>query len=84
MGKKVENEDYAKPLFTRIYRRHRKMLDELVASFPFIPIKYPRKDGPNERKITDTEVVQIAIEKLHHRRVVAPTKKNNGTGNTNN
>lgn len=75
MGKKVVNEDYAKPLFTRIYRKHRKMLDELVLSFPLIKIKYPRKDGPQERQITDTEVVQVAIEKLHHRRVIAPTKQ---------
>jgi hypothetical protein len=70
MGKKVENEDYAKPLFTRIYRRHRIMLDALVSSFPLIKIKYPRKDGPTERTITDTEVVQIAIEDLHKKRCI--------------
>jgi hypothetical protein len=75
MGKKVENEDYAKPLFTRIYRRHRVMLDELVASFPLIHFKYPKKDGPTERSITDTEVVQIAIEDLHQKRVVANDTK---------
>lgn len=51
------------------------MLDELVQSFPLIRIKYPRKDGPTERQISDTEVVQIAIEKLHHRRVIAPQKR---------
>lgn len=71
MGKQVLDEDYAKPLFTRIYRRHRRMLDELVASFPLIRIKYPRKDGPSERKITETEVVQVAIEELHHNRITA-------------
>lgn len=75
MGKKVENEDYAKPLFTRIYRRHRVMLDELVSSFPLIGFKYPKKDGPTERPITDTEVVQIAIEDLHHKRVIANDTK---------
>ena len=68
MGKKVVDGDYAKPLFTRIYRRHRNMLNDLVLSFPPITIKYPRKDGPNERKITDTEVVQVAIEDLHKKR----------------
>lgn len=70
MGKKVENGDYAKPLFTRIYERHRHMLDELVATFPLIKLKYPRKDGPTERPITDTEVVQVAIEDLHKKRVI--------------
>lgn len=68
MGKKVVDGDYAKPLFTRIYRRHRHMLDDLIASFPSIPIKYPRKDGPTERIISDTEVVQVAIEDLHKKR----------------
>lgn len=75
MGKKVENEDYAKPLFTRIYRRHRVMLDELISSFPLIQFKYPKKDGPKERSITDTEVVQIAIEDLHQKRVIANDTK---------
>jgi len=75
MGKKVENEDYAKPLFTRIYRRHRVMLDELVSSFPLISFKYPKKEGPTERVITDTEVVQIAIEDLHQKRVIANDTK---------
>lgn len=69
MGKKVINEDYAKPLFTRIYRKHRHMLDELVVSFPYIPLKYARKDGPTERPISDTEVVQVAIENLHKKRI---------------
>lgn len=68
MGKKVVDGDYAKPLFTRIYRRHRNMLNDLIASFHLIPIKYPRKDGPTERTITDTEVVQVAIEDLHKKR----------------
>lgn len=68
MGKKVVDGDYAKPLFTRIYRRHRQMLDDLISSFPLIPIKYPRKDGPIERTISDTEVVQVAIEDLHKKR----------------
>lgn len=44
------------------------MLDDLIASFPLIPIKYPRKDGPSERTISDTEVVQVAIEDLHKKR----------------
>lgn len=70
MGKRVENEDYAKPLFTRIYKKHRRMIDELVAIFPRIPLKYPRKDGPTDRSMTDTEVVQVAIEELHAKRVV--------------
>lgn len=70
MGKKVIDGDYAKPLFTRIYKKHRQMLNELVVSFPPIPIRYPRKDGPTERKISDTEVVQTAIEDLHQKRVV--------------
>ena len=69
MGKKVIDGDYAKPLFTRIYRKHRIMLDELVASFPFIPIRFPRNGSPTERVITDTEVVQVAIEELHKKRV---------------
>lgn len=51
------------------------MLDELVASFPLISFKYPKKDGPKERVITDTEVVQIAIEDLHQKRVVANDTK---------
>lgn len=68
MGKKVIDGDYAKPLFTRIYRRHRKMLDDLIASFPKIPIKYPSKEGATERNISDTEVVQVAIEDLHKKR----------------
>lgn len=68
MGKKVLDGDYAKPLFTRIYRRHRQMLDDLITSFPLIPIKYPRKDGSTERAISDTEVVQVAIEDLHKKR----------------
>lgn len=46
------------------------MLDALVSSFPLIKIKYPRKDGPTERTITDTEVVQIAIEDLHKKRCI--------------
>lgn len=71
MGKKVEDNDHARPLFTRIYRRHRIMLDELIFSFSPIKLKYPRKDGPTERSITDTEVVQIAIEDLHQKRVGA-------------
>ena len=75
MGKKVDNDDYAKPLFTRIYRRHRTMLDELVLSFSPIRIKYPRKDGPKDRIITDTEVVQVAIEDLHKKRVIANDTK---------
>lgn len=72
MGKKVADGDYAKPLFTRIYRRHRKMLDDLVTSFPLISIKYPRKDGPTKRTISDTEVVQVAIEDLHKKRCKSP------------
>lgn len=44
------------------------MLNDLIASFPLIPIKYPRKDGPTERTISDTEVVQVAIEDLHKKR----------------
>lgn len=44
------------------------MLDELIGSFPRIPIKYPRKDGPTDRTITDAEVVQVAIEDLHTKR----------------
>jgi len=69
MGKRVVGEDYAKPLFTRIYNKHRSMLDELRASFGRIPLKYPRKDGPTDREVTDTEVVQVAIEELHAKRV---------------
>ena len=68
MGKKVIDGDYAKPFFTRLYSRHKKMMSELVDSFPLIPIKFPRKEKPKERKITDTEVVQFAIENLHKKR----------------
>ena len=70
MGKKVLDGDYAKPLFTRIYERHRIMLDQLAATFPFIKLKYPKKDGPTERPITDAEIVQVAIEDLHKKRVI--------------
>lgn len=73
MGKRVENQDYAKPLFTRIYRKHRVMLDALVASFPRVTLKNVRKDGTDTRLITETEVVQIAIEEMHHRRIIEKT-----------
>ena len=69
MGKKVVDNDYAKPLFTRIYKKHRQMLTELVPTFPLIPLKYPKKEGPTKRKINDTEIVQTAIEDLHKKRV---------------
>lgn len=69
MGKKVLDGDYAKPLFTRIYKKHRKMLNDLFLTFSFINLKYPKKDGPKKRHITDTEIVQIAIENLHKKRV---------------
>lgn len=68
MGKKVVDGDYARPLFTRLYRDDRRMLDELIKSFPAIPLKQRRADGPTTRTITDTEVVRIAIAKLHARR----------------
>lgn len=68
MGKKVLDGDYAKPLFSRLYRADRQMLDELVESFPAILIKQPRKGGQIDRKITDTEVVRMAIAFLHSQR----------------
>lgn len=46
------------------------MLDQLAATFPFIKLKYPKKDGPTERPITDAEIVQVAIEDLHKKRVI--------------
>lgn len=69
MGKKVENGDYAKPLFIRIYQTHRAMLDELALTFELLPIKYPRKGHRTCRPITETEIIRFAIEQLHKRRV---------------
>jgi len=75
MGKKVENGDYAKPLFIRIYQTHRAMLDELALTFELLPIKYPRKGHRTCRPITDTEIIRVAIEQLHKRRVGKTTKR---------
>lgn len=75
MGKKVIDGDYAKPLFTRLYKDERTMLDELVASYPPIPKKQHRGDGSATREITDTEVVRIAIRELHKRRCIKKKKR---------
>lgn len=64
----AENESMI-PLYTRLYSSERTMLDELVESYPEIPRKKIRKDTPKTRKITDAEVVRIAITDLHKKRI---------------
>lgn len=63
------------PLFTRLYSSDRTKLDELVDSYPAIPRKKIRKDTPTTRKITDAEVIRIAIADLHKKRVERKRKK---------
>ena len=44
------------------------MLTELVQTFPLKKLKYPAKGGPTEVPVSDSEVVQVAIEDLHKKR----------------
>jgi len=74
MGKRIDGDDYAKPLFTRLYRADRQNLDELVESFPPVPIKDPRKGRPSTRAVSDSEVVRISIKSLHKQRVLRRKK----------
>lgn len=57
------------PLYTRLYATDRKKLDELVESFPEIPRKKVRANTPKTRKITDAEVIRIAISDSHEKRI---------------
>jgi hypothetical protein len=74
MGKRIQGDDYAKPIFTRLYRADRQNLDELVESFPPVPLKDPRKGMPDTREISESEVVRISIKSLHKQRVLRKKK----------
>lgn len=71
----AEKEETMVPLYTRLYSSDRAMLNELVDSYPEIPRKKIRKGTPKTRKITDAEVVRIAIKDLHKKRIERKRKK---------
>lgn len=49
-----KNSEQAKPFFTRVYKKHRKMVKDLVKHF---------KQSDDEK--SSAEVVRLGIEKLH-------------------
>lgn len=54
--------------FTRVYKRHKTMVRELIPTFPGVETR-PVRGKQRKRPLSSAEVVCIAIEKLHKSRV---------------
>lgn len=68
------------PLYTRLYPDDRSKLDALVEHFPEIPRKKIRANTPKTRKITDAEVIRIAISDSYEKRISKRKIQRQGRG----